>query len=77
MSRKLILSILVLSFALLELLAVRQAQINTVNEMTRLHIAIDKNNELINALSIEIERSCSPIQFSTKLAAIEPLNASK
>ncbi len=61
MSRKLIISILVISFAFLELLAVRQKQINTVHEMAILHQAINECNETINTLSIRIESTCSPV----------------
>jgi hypothetical protein len=60
MSRKLILSILLLSFAFLELLAVRQEQINTVHEMVQLHHAINTGNNEITSLSIQIEMACSP-----------------
>lgn len=60
MSRKLIASILIISFALLELLAVRQEQLNTVHEMSLLHTAIDIGNEEIASLAIEIEIACSP-----------------
>ncbi len=71
MSRKLIISILVLSFALLDLLVVRQAQINTVNDMMQLHDAIDNGNEEINALSIEIETACSPSQLNPTRISLE------
>jgi hypothetical protein len=60
MARKLILTIIVLSFAMLELLAVRQAQINTVHTMTQLHQQIYTDNEKINVLQIQIEVACSP-----------------
>ena len=60
MNRKLITTIIILSIAMLELLAVRQGHINTVNSMTTLHRKIDSNNEKINMLKIQIERACSP-----------------
>jgi hypothetical protein len=71
MARKLILSILLLSFAFLELLAVRQGQINTVHEMAQLHQAINSHNETINALSIDIETICSPIHLRKSIASVE------
>ena len=71
MSRKLILSILILSFASLELLAIRQEQLNTVHEMAQLHIAIDNGNETINSLSLEIESACSPSQIQQSFASAE------
>ena len=60
MSRKLIFTIIVLSIAALELLAVRQAQINTVHEMTKLHREIDTCVSIIDTLKIEIETASSP-----------------
>ena len=60
MTSKLIFTIIVLSFASLELLVVRQEQINTVNEMTRLHVEIDACVSTIDALRIEIETASSP-----------------
>lgn len=60
MSRKLIVTIIVLSIAALELLAVRQAQINTVHEMTKLHREIDTCVSIIDTLKIEIETASSP-----------------
>ncbi|MBC8421598.1 hypothetical protein H8D99_00520 [bacterium] len=71
MSRKLIISILVLSFALLDLLVVRQAQINTVNDMMQLHNAINNGNEQLNTLSIEIETACSPSQLNLTRISLE------
>ncbi len=60
MAKKLIITIIVLSIAMLELVVVRQAQINTVHAMTQLHRKIDKDNERLNALQIQIESACSP-----------------
>jgi len=71
MSRKLILSILILSFAFLELLAVRQAQINTVYEMAQLHNAINRGNNEITSLSIQIEMACSPNMLQHSIASTE------
>ena len=71
MSRKLIASILIVSFALLELLAARQEQLNTVHEMAQLHHAIDNGNEEIVALSIEIEIECSPSHIQESLVSAE------
>ena len=70
MSRKLIATILLLSLACLDLLAVRQEQINTVHEMTQLHLTINRGNEKINTLSIEIEMACSPSQLRQTIAVI-------
>ena len=74
MSRKLILSILILSFAFLELLAVRQEQINTVHEMAKLHHAIDKGNDVINVLSIQIEMACSPSRIQQSIVLTERID---
>ncbi len=68
MSRKLIVSIIVLSIAFLELLAVRQAQINTVHHMAQLHRAIERGNDEIHELSIKIEFACSPNQLQQRMA---------
>tara|TARA_B100000959_G_C14827669_1_gene560511 strand:+ start:67 stop:300 length:234 start_codon:yes stop_codon:yes gene_type:complete len=75
MSRKLIASILILSFAFLELLAVRQEQLNTVYEMSKLHNLIDKGNEQIATLSIEIEFVCSPSHIQEPVGYKEIVNA--
>jgi hypothetical protein len=75
MSRKLIISIVVLSFALLELLATRQAQLNTVNQMSNLHRAIDETNETIASLSIDIETACSPSSIQNTLATAPEVHA--
>nr|MBC8523301.1 hypothetical protein [PVC group bacterium] len=48
MARKLIVVIFVFTLAALELLAVRQAQINTVNEMTNLHQIISKHETTLD-----------------------------
>jgi hypothetical protein len=77
MSRKLIVTILILSFACLDLLTIRQAQINTVYTMTQLHRAIDRGNEQINALSIEIEVACSPSQLRQSIAVVGLTDAPK
>ena len=71
MSRKLIVSILIVSFALLELLAVRQEQLNTVHEMSRLHSAINNGGEHIASISIEIEMACSPSKLYETIAVVE------
>lgn len=71
MSRKLILSILILSFAFLELLAVRQAQINAVYEMAQLHDAINRGNNAVTSLSIQIETACSPNILQHSIASTE------
>jgi hypothetical protein len=68
MAKKIIITILVLSFALLELLAIRQEQINTVHAMTQLHRAIDASNEQLNSLQIQIEIACSPSALNKNLA---------
>ena len=71
MARKLLFSILLLSFAVLELLAVRQGQINTVHEMTKMPHSIDRQNETLNALSIQIETVCSPMHIQQEIASAE------
>jgi|TARA_B100001964_G_C13864829_1_gene436077 hypothetical protein len=71
MAKKLIISILVLSFSLLELLAIRQEQINTVHAMTLLHRSIDASNEELNALQIQIEFACSPKSLGQILASAD------
>lgn len=68
MARKLILTILVLCLAMLELLAVRQEQINTVHAMTQLHRKIDASNEELIAIQIQIEIACSPSALNTTVA---------
>jgi hypothetical protein len=77
MSRKLILTILILSFSFLDLLVVRHEQINTVNEMMQLHDAIDQGNEVINSLSIEIETACSPSQLQQTFVTLEGFDESE
>lgn len=77
MSRKLIITILILSFACLDLLAVRQEQINTVHTMTQLHREIDRGIENINSLSIEIEMACSPSQLRQTITVVELTDATK
>lgn len=71
MSRKLIFTIIILSFAALELLAVRQAQINTVHEMTKLHREIDKCVSIINVLKIEIETASSPAILNNTMTNVD------
>jgi hypothetical protein len=68
MARKLILTILVLCLAMLELLAVRQEQINTVHAMTQLHRKIDASNEKLIAIQIQIEIACSPSALNATVA---------
>ena len=70
MTRKLIFTIIILSFAALELLVVRQEQINTVNEMTRLHVEIDRCVSIIDELRIEIETASSPAILSNAEANV-------
>jgi len=77
MARKLLFSILILSFAILELLAVRQGQINTVHEMTQMHHSIDTKNETLNTLSIQIETVCSPIHIQQAIASEELIDENK
>ena len=74
MARKLIITILVLSFALLELLAIRQEQINTVHAMTQLHRKIDAENEALNALKIQIEVACSPSSLRQSVALADEID---
>jgi cell division protein FtsL len=75
MAKKLIISIIAISIAMLELVAVRQAHINTVHAMTLLHRKIDKDNERLNAIQIQIETACSPSKLRPIVAHIVELNA--
>ena len=77
MSRKLIFTIIVLSFAALELLAVRQEQINTVYEMTKLHREIDAKVSTIDTLRIKIETASSPAILNNAMAAANEFNGSE
>ena len=77
MSRKLILTIIVLSFAALELLAVRQEQINTVYEMTKLHDEIDAKISTIDALRINIETASSPAVLKNAMTTASEYNGSE
>ena len=60
MVSKLITTIIVLSLAALELLVLRQEQINTVHAMTQLHRDIEVHIAIIDSKRIEIEFACSP-----------------
>ena len=75
MAKKLIITILVLSVAMLELVVVRQAQINTVHAMTKLHCKIDKDNERLNVLQIQIETACSPSRLRPNVTPVNGLLA--
>ena len=77
MSRKLIFTIIVLSFAALELLAVRQEQINTVYEMTKLHREIDAKVSTIDTLRIKIETASSPAILNNAMTAANEFNGSE
>ena len=77
MSRKLIFTIIVLSFAALELLAVRQEQINTVYEMTKLHREIDAKVSTIDALRINIETASSPAILNNAMTTADEFNGSE
>jgi hypothetical protein len=71
MARKLIITIVVLSFALLELLAVRQEQINNVHTMEQLDKQINEKSEELNKLQIDIEIACSPSLLNNKISIVE------
>ena len=77
MARKLIFTILILGLAALELLAVRQAQINTVNKMTELHRAIDDGNAVIDTLRVKIETACSPSMLNKTVHMTEAINENR
>lgn len=77
MCRKLIFTTIVLSFAALELLAVRQEQINTVFEMTNLHREIDAKVSTIDALRIKIETASSPAILNNAMTAADEFNGSE
>ena len=73
MARKLIVVIFIITVAALELLAVRQAQINTVHTMTMLHQKIARQETALNTLRFEIEEQCSPDSlklFNTDMAVV-------
>ena len=77
MSRKLIFTIIVLSFAALGLLAVRQEQINTVYEMTKLHNEIDAKISTIDVLRIKIETASSPAILNNAMTTADEFNGSE
>ncbi len=77
MSRKLIFTIIVLSFAALELLAVRQEQINTVYEMTTLHREIDAKVSIIDSLRIKIETASSPAILNNALTTVDEFDGTE
>ncbi len=59
MARKLLIVIFVFTLAALELLAIRQEQINTVHSMTVLHQKIARQETSLDALRFAIEKECS------------------
>ena len=77
MSRKLIFTIIVLSLAALELLAVRQEQINTVYAMTKLHREIDAKISTIDGLRIKIETASSPAILNNAMTTADGLDGRK
>jgi len=74
MNRKLIITIIVFSFAMLELLAVRQGQINTANKMASQHREIEATNEKLNKLKIQIEKACAPSELQPILVQADELH---
>ena len=59
MARKLLVVIFVFTLAALELLAVRQEQINTVHVMTANHDQIARQESSLDAIRFAIEKQCS------------------
>ena len=59
MTKKIIILIFVLTFASLQLLSIRHAQIKAVHKMTVLHQKITKQKIALDALRFEIETECS------------------
>ncbi len=59
MARKLLIVIFVFTLAALELLAIRQEQINTVHTMTIVHQHIARQEMSLDALRFAIEKECS------------------
>lgn len=71
MTSKLIFTVIILSLAALELLVIRQEQINTVHAMTQLHRDIDKRIAEIDTIRIEIEFTCSPSILTKPMMSAE------
>jgi len=59
MARKLLIVIFVFTLAALELLTIRQEQINTVHTMTIIHQQIVRQETSLDALRFAIEKKCS------------------
>ena len=59
MARKLLIVIFVFTLAALELLAIRQEQINTVHAMTILHQQFARQETSLDELRFAIESECS------------------
>ena len=59
MARKLLIVIFVFTLAALELLAIRQEQINTVHTMTIIHQQITRQETSLDTLRFAIEKECS------------------
>ena len=74
MNRKLIITIIVFSFAMLELLAVRQGHINTVHKMTLQHRKIEATTEKLNTLKIQIEKACAPSELQPLLVQADEVH---
>ena len=69
MARKLLIVIFVFTLAALELLAIRQEQINTVHTMTVLHQQIARQETALDALGFAIEKECSVDSLGLFLSA--------
>jgi len=69
MARKLLIVIFVFTLAALELLAIRQEQINTVHTMTVLHQQIARQETTLDALGFAIEKECSVDSLGLFLSA--------
>jgi hypothetical protein len=69
MARKLLIVIFVFTLAALELLAIRQEQINTVHTMTVLHQKIAWQETSLDALRFALEGECSAESLGLFIAA--------
>lgn len=74
MARKLLVVIFVLTLAALELLALRQEQINTVHAMTAIHDQLARQESSLDTIRFAIEEQCSSESlglFTSELATAE------
>ena len=53
-------TIIAVGLAAVHLLAIRQAQINTVHAMAQVHAEVARHESQLEQMRLEIERRCSP-----------------